>query len=59
MEVHKSWEDAAQVAVTEASKTLHGIHGMEVKNITATVDESTGRITQYRAGVKVAFRIEH
>jgi flavin-binding protein dodecin len=32
---------------------------MEVKNITATVDESTGRITQYRAGVKVAFRIEH
>jgi dodecin len=31
----KSWEDAAQVAVTEASKTLHGIHGIEVKNMTS------------------------
>ncbi len=27
----KSWEDAAQVAVDEAKKTLHGIHGIEVK----------------------------
>jgi dodecin len=55
----KGWEDAAQVAVDEARKTLHGIHGIEVMDMTATVDESTGKITQYRAGVKVAFGVEH
>lgn len=55
----KDWEDAAQVAVDEARKTLHGIHGIEVMDMTATVDESTGKITQYRAGVKVAFGVEH
>jgi dodecin len=38
----KGWEDAAQVAVDEARKTLHGIHGIEVTDMTATVDESTG-----------------
>jgi dodecin len=53
----KSWEDAAQVAVDEAKKSLHGIHGIEVKNM--TVDDSTGKITQFRAGVKVSFGIEH
>jgi flavin-binding protein dodecin len=55
----KGWEDAAQVAVNEARKTLHGIHGIEVMDMTATVDESTGKIAQYRASVKVAFRVEH
>jgi flavin-binding protein dodecin len=30
----KGWEDAAQVAVDEAKKTLHGIHGIEVNNMT-------------------------
>jgi flavin-binding protein dodecin len=56
---HKSWEDAAQVAVDEAKKSLHGIHGIEVKDMTATVDRNTGKITQFRAGVKVSFGIEH
>jgi len=55
----EGWEDAAQVAVDEARKTLHGIHGIEVIDMTATVDENTGKITQYRAGVKVAFGVEH
>jgi flavin-binding protein dodecin len=55
----KSWEDAAQVAVDEAKKTIHGIHGIEVKDMTATVDTNTGKITQFRAGVKVSFGIEH
>ncbi|MFZ0555846.1 MAG: dodecin family protein [Nitrososphaeraceae archaeon] len=55
----KSWEDAAQVAVDEARKTIHGIHGIEVKDMTATVDTNTGKISQFRAGVKVSFGIEH
>ena len=55
----KSWEDAAQVAVDEARKTIHGIHGIEVKDMTATVDTNTGKISQFRAGVKVSFGIVH
>lgn len=54
----KGWEDAAQVAVDEARKTLHGIHGIEIKDMTAIVDE-TGRINQYRAGVKISAGVEH
>jgi flavin-binding protein dodecin len=55
----KSWEDAAQIAVDEARKTIHGIHGIEVKDMTATVDTNTGKISQFRAGIKVSFGIEH
>ena len=55
----KGWEDAAQVAVDEAKKTLHGIHGIEIIDMTAKVDPNSGKITQYRAAVKVAFGIEH
>jgi flavin-binding protein dodecin len=55
----KGWEDAAQVAVDEARKTLHGIHGIEVMDMTATVDANTGKITQYRTGVKISFGVEH
>jgi dodecin len=38
-------ENAAQVAIEEARKTIHGIHGIEVMGMTATVDESTGKIS--------------
>jgi flavin-binding protein dodecin len=55
----KNWEDAAQVAVDEAKKTIHGIQGIEVKDMTATVDTNSGKITQFRAGVKVSFGVEH
>jgi flavin-binding protein dodecin len=55
----KGWEDAAQVAVDEAKKTLHGIHGIEITDMTAKVDPDSGKITQYRAAVKVAFGVEH
>ena len=55
----KSWEDATQVAVDEARKTVHGIHGIEVKDMTAIVDESTGKISQFREGIKLSFGIQH
>jgi dodecin len=54
----KGWEDAAQVAVDEAKKTLHGIHGIEVVDMTATIDPDSGKITNYRTCVKVAFAVE-
>jgi dodecin len=55
----KGWEDAAQAAVNEARKTIHGITGLEVTDMTAKVDPGTGNIAQYRATVKIAFGVEH
>jgi len=56
---NKGWEDAAQNAVNEAVKTIREIHGIEVKDMTATIDQSTGKITQYRIAVKLSFGVEH
>jgi dodecin len=54
-----SWQDAAQVAVNEAKKTIHGITGVEVGDMTAKVDPNSGNITEYHTAVKIAFRVEH
>jgi flavin-binding protein dodecin len=56
---NKSWQDAAQVALEEAKKTVHGITGLEVGDMTAKVDPNTGNITQYHAAIKIAFGVEH
>ncbi len=55
----KNWEDAAQVALAEASKTIHGITGIELTDMTARVDPNTGKITEYHSTVKIAFGVEH
>jgi flavin-binding protein dodecin len=55
----KGWSEAAQAALDEARKTIHGITGLEVNDITAKVDPSTGKITEYRVGVKIAFGVKH
>jgi dodecin len=55
----KSWQDAAQVALDEAKKTIHGITGVEVGDMTAKVDPNTGNITEYHTAVKIAFGVEH
>ena len=52
----KSWEDAVDIAVKEAAQTLHGISGVDVVKWTAKVKD--GKITQYKATVKVAFGVE-
>jgi flavin-binding protein dodecin len=54
----KNWEDAAQVAITEAAKTIHGIRGVEVTDLTARIDSKTGKIAEYRACVKLSFGVE-
>ena len=53
----KGWEDAAQVAIDEAKKTIHGITGLEINDMTAKVDPNTGIITQFRSAVKIAFGV--
>jgi flavin-binding protein dodecin len=55
----KSWQDAAQSALNEATKTLHGITGIEVGDMTAKVDPTSGNITEYHTTVKIAFGVEH
>lgn len=55
----KGWSEAAQVAIDEAKKTIHGITGLEVNDMTAKVDPNTGNITGYRVAVKIAFGVEH
>jgi hypothetical protein len=56
---NKGWEDAAQNAVNEAMKTIREIHGIEIQDMTATIDQSTGKITQYRTAIKLSFGVEH
>ena len=55
----KSWQDAAHVALNEAKKTIHGITGIEVGDMTAKVDPSNGNITEYHTAIKIAFGVEH
>lgn len=53
----ESWEDAAREAVSEASKTVDNISGVEIQDHTATVED--GSITQYKATVEVAFPVRN
>jgi flavin-binding protein dodecin len=55
----KSWQDAAQAALDEAKKTVHGITGVEITDMTAKVDPNSGNITEYHTAVKVAFGVKH
>jgi flavin-binding protein dodecin len=43
----QGWTEAAQAALDEAGKTIKGITGLEVDDITAKVDPGSGKITQY------------
>jgi hypothetical protein len=52
----KPWHTAMEEALREASKTSHGISGLDVVSTTATVKDNA--ITAYRATVKVACLIE-
>jgi flavin-binding protein dodecin len=53
----KSWEDAAQVAIEEARKTIHGIHGIKMKDMTARVDPSSGKLIEYRTCIDLSFGV--
>jgi hypothetical protein len=53
---NKSWEDAAQVAVTTATKTVRHVRSINIENMQATVEN--GKITTYRVNAKIAFELE-
>jgi dodecin len=52
----KSWEDAVQVALTDASKTIRNINSIYVKDFQAIVDGN--QVTSYRVNVKLSFLVD-
>ncbi len=52
----KSIEDALQQAVAEASKTIHNIDSVYVKDIKAHVKDN--KITTYGVVCKISFRLD-
>lgn len=51
----KGWEDAANQALAKANETLGGISGIEVTDMTATVEG--GKIVKYKTAIKVVFTV--
>jgi flavin-binding protein dodecin len=52
----KSWEDAAQSAVTEASKTLKNIKSVYIQDQSAKVEKN--KIVEYRITAKITFKLD-
>ena len=55
-ESNKSWEDAAQTAVSQANETLRNVRSIYIKNMEATVEN--GKIKTYRLSGKISFVLE-
>jgi len=51
-----SWEDAAAKAVAQASKTVHGIKSIYIKEMEAKVEGN--KITKYRVNGKISFTLD-
>jgi flavin-binding protein dodecin len=54
---NKSWQDAVEEAIREASQSLRHITGVDIVKQTAQVKD--GKISEYRTTVNVAFVVEH
>lgn len=52
-ESEKSWEDATQKALDEASKTIKNIESIYVKEMQAIVEDN--QIVSYRVNTKISF----
>lgn len=53
----ESWEEAAQEAFAEASRTIDDISGLNVERWTADIED--GEIVKYKATTEIAFPVEH
>lgn len=54
-ESKKGWEDAAQKAVVDASRTVKNIRSLYVKEMTASVKD--GEIVRYRINANITFEL--
>lgn len=52
----KGWEDAAQTAVNEASKSVRNIRSIYIENLQAKVEGT--KITGYKVDAKISFVVE-
>ncbi|MBK7853596.1 MAG: dodecin domain-containing protein [Bacteroidetes bacterium] len=52
----KSWEDAANNAVKEASKTIKNIKSVYVQDQNAVVEK--GKIVEFRINTKITFEVK-
>ena len=52
----KSWEDAAQMAVKTAAKSVKDIKSIYIENFEAKVEN--GKITKYRVDGKITFALK-
>lgn len=52
----KGWEDAAQNAVTHASRSVKNIKSCYVNEQTCVVED--GKITEYRVNCKITFEVK-
>ena len=55
-ESNKSWEDAAQQAVTHAAKTVRNVKSIWIENFEATVED--GKLKHYRINAKISFVVD-
>ena len=55
-ESEKSWEDAAQIAVTKAAESLHNIRSVYIKEMEAKVENN--QVVAYRINAKVSFAVD-
>jgi len=51
----KSWEDATQMIVSEAAKTLGNIRSVYIKELSTRVENN--KIVEYRVNGKVTFEV--
>lgn len=54
-ESQSSWTEAVENAVAEACESIQGVSGVDILNLTATVQD--GRIVEYKANVQMAFPV--
>ncbi|MGH2612384.1 MAG: dodecin family protein [Rhabdochlamydiaceae bacterium] len=54
---NKSWEDAAQNAITHASKTIRKIRSVNVQNLSLSVGDD-GKVKDFRLNLKVTFEVD-
>jgi flavin-binding protein dodecin len=54
-ESDKSWEDAANIAIKQASKTVKNVKSIYIKNFEATIEKN--KIKKYRVNAKISFSL--
>jgi flavin-binding protein dodecin len=52
-ESRRSWQDAVENAVSEASRDINNISGVEVVNWTANCADN--KIVEYKANIRIAY----